>query len=137
MDTAQRPPIFKRMKLARRRGRFLRNGGVREATMKKIMLIAAGLALLASEAQAISRYNSTSMTCDWIKATIRQQGAVLLRWRGNSGIPRYGRFVQDGRFCESGTRAEISYVPASDRKSCLVRECKYWDPDDEFIWRRN
>jgi hypothetical protein len=103
--------------------------------MKKVMLMAAGLALLASEAQAISRYNSTSMSCERVKAVVRAEGAVILRWRGNSGVPRYGRFVANGRFCESGTRAEISYVPSSDRKSCPVRECKYWDPDDEFIWR--
>ena len=87
------------------------------------------------EAHAISRYNSTSMGCGEIKATVRAEGAVILRWRGNSGIQRYGRFVAHGGFCESGTRAETSYVPSADRKSCPVRECKYWDPDDEFIFR--
>jgi len=103
--------------------------------MKKILIMAAGLALLASEAQAISRYNSTSMSCERVKAVVRAEGAVILRWRGNSGIQRYGRFVANGRFCSSGERAETSYVPSSDRKSCAVRECKYWDPDDDIIFR--
>ncbi|MCX7304521.1 MAG: hypothetical protein NTV73_09285 [Hyphomicrobiales bacterium] len=103
--------------------------------MKKLLLVTAGLALLATEAQAISRYNSTSMSCDRIKATVRAQGAVILRWRGNSGIQRYARFVQDGRFCSGSERAEWSYVPSADRKSCMVRECKYWSPDDDIILR--
>ncbi|MBL8577047.1 MAG: hypothetical protein JNK47_07465 [Mesorhizobium sp.] len=102
--------------------------------MKALILAAAGLALLATEAQAISRYNSTSMSCDRVRATVRSEGAVLLRWRGKSGVQRYGRFVLDGRFCSAGERAEISYVPTKDRQSCPVRECKYWDPDDDFLW---
>jgi len=104
-----------------------------EATMKAV-LIALSLLLVPFEAQAISRYNSTSMSCNQIKATVRREGAVILRWRGRSDVPRYGRFVADDRFCESGMRAEWSYVPASDRKSCSVYECKYWDPDDDIIF---
>ena len=101
----------------------------------KAVLIALSLLLVSFEAQAISRYNSTSMSCGEIKATLRAEGAAILRWRGNRGLPRYGRFVAHDGFCESGMRAEWSYVPASDRKSCPVYECKYWDPDDEFIFR--
>ena len=101
----------------------------------KSVLIALCLMLMSLEAHAISRYNSTSMSCGEIKATVRGEGAVILRWRGNSGIQRYGRFVAHGGFCESGTRAETSYVPSADRRSCAVRECKYYDPDDEFIFR--
>lgn len=101
----------------------------------KAVLTALALLLVSLEAQAISRYNSTSMSCGEIKATVRAEGAVILRWRGNRGIQRYGRFVAHGGFCESSTRAETSYVPASDRKSCPVYECKYYDPDDEFLFR--
>ena len=101
----------------------------------KSVLIALCVLFVSFEAHAISRYNSTSMGCGEIKATVRAEGAVILRWRGNSGIQRYGRFVAHGGFCESGTRAETSYVPSADRRSCAVRECKYWDPDDEFIFR--
>ncbi|RLP25566.1 hypothetical protein [Mesorhizobium sp. YM1C-6-2] len=101
----------------------------------KAVLIALALLLVPFEAQAISRYNSTSMSCGQIKATVRAEGAVILRWRGRSGVQRYGRFVAHDGFCESGTRAETSYVPARDRKSCSVYECKYWDPDDDIIFR--
>jgi hypothetical protein len=100
----------------------------------KAVLMATGLVLLSAEAHAISRYNSTSMSCNEIRATIRAEGAVILRWRSDSGNPRFGRFVYHGGFCESGTRAEISYIPSSDRSSCLVRECKYFDPDDDIIF---
>lgn len=102
----------------------------------KTCLVALSLTLVSFEAQAISRYNSTSMSCGEIRATVRAEGAAILRWRGRSGVQRYGRFVAHGGFCESGTRAETSYVPASDGRSCPVYECKYWDPDDDFIWRR-
>jgi hypothetical protein len=103
--------------------------------MKAAIAIAVGLALVSFEAQAISRYNSTSMSCGEIKATVRAEGAVILRWRGNSGIQRFGRFVAHTGFCSGGERAEISYVPSADRRSCSVRECKYWDPDDDIIFR--
>lgn len=103
----------------------------------KAVLIALSLLLVTFEAQAISRYNSTSMSCNKIKATVRREGAVILRWQGRSGVPRYGRFVANNAFCEASTRAEWSYVPSSDKKSCAVYECKYWDPDDYFIWRRD
>ena len=103
--------------------------------MKAMIVATAALALLATEAQAISRYNSTSMTCDRIKATVRAEGAVILRWKSKSGIQRYGRFVADGRFCSWSERAETSYVPAKDRRSCPVRECKYYDPYDDYIFR--
>ena len=41
-----------------------------EATMKAV-LIALSLSLVSFEAHAISRYNSTSMSCGEIKATVR------------------------------------------------------------------
>ena len=100
----------------------------------KAVLIALSLLLVSFEAHAISRYNSTSMSCGEIKATVRAEGAVILRWRGNSGIQRYGRFVDHSGFCSATERAEISYVPSADRKSCSVRECKYYDPDDDIIF---
>jgi hypothetical protein len=106
-----------------------------EATMKAAIPIALGLLFVSVDAQAISRYNSTSMSCGEIKGTLRAQGAAILRWQGRSGALRYGRFVAHGGFCESGTRAETSYIPSADRRSCPVYECKYWSPDDEFIWR--
>ncbi|HEY6631179.1 MAG TPA: hypothetical protein VIZ90_06990 [Rhizobiaceae bacterium] len=101
----------------------------------KAVLIALSLLFVSFEAQAISRYNSTSMSCNEIKATVGRQGAVILRWRGNSGVQRYGRFVANSTFCSASERAEISYVPSADRRSCAVPECKYWNPDDDILFR--
>ncbi|MEW9806651.1 hypothetical protein [Mesorhizobium marinum] len=102
----------------------------------KAVLTALILVLAPVEALAIQRYNSKSMSCAEIKGMLRAEGAAILRWRGRSGNQLYGRFVAHGGFCESGTRAETSYVPSADRKSCPVYECKYWSPDDDFIFRR-
>src|SRR5688572_4175136 len=101
----------------------------------RTVLIALCLSLVSLDAHAISRYNSTSMSCGEARATVRAEGAAILRWRSPRGVQRYGRFVAHGGFCRSGERAETSYVPTADRQSCAVRECKYYDPDDEFILR--
>ena len=109
--------------------------------MKRTILIAMCLSLVSLHAHAISRYNTTSMTCSQVKARLQSEGAAILRWRSrnNPSLQLYGRFVANGRYCESGTRAQTSYVPTSDRRSCPVLECKYYDPDDVgplFRYRR-
>lgn len=105
----------------------------------KTALIALSLLMVATEAHAISRYNSTSMSCGKIKATVRAEGAVILRWRSlrNPSIQRYGRFVAHDGYCSTSERAETSYVPSSDRDSCGVFECKQYSPDeDDLFWFR-
>ena len=103
----------------------------------KAVLLALCLSLVSMEAYAISRYNSTSMGCNEVKATVRSEGAVILRWRSknNPNLPRYGRFVANNSYCRLGERAERSYVPSADRNSCPVLECKYYDPHDELLFR--
>ena len=102
----------------------------------KTVLIALCLTLVSLDAHAISRYNSTSMSCAEARGTVLAEGAVILRWRSARGIQRYGRFVAHDGFCDSGERAEPSYILTQDSKSCPVLECKYYDPDDDFIFRR-
>jgi hypothetical protein len=101
----------------------------------KTVLIALCLTLVSLDAHAISRYNSTSMSCAEARATVLAEGAVILRWRSPRGIQRYGRFVAHDGFCEWSEIAEIAYVPARDRASCPVLECKYYDLDDDFFPR--
>lgn len=105
--------------------------------MRKAFLIAMCLSLASFEAQAISRYETASMSCGEVKATLRGEGAAILRWRSRTspGLVRYGRFVANRSFCESGTRAETVYVPTADRRSCPVLECHYYDPDDDVLFR--
>ena len=59
----------------------------------KSLLLALCLSLLAAEAQAISRYNSTSMSCDEVQARVYGEGAVILRYRSrrDPSLPLYGR----------------------------------------------
>ena len=79
----------------------------------KAVLIALSLLLVSFEAHAISRYNSTSMSCGEIKATVRAEGAAdpaLARQQRRPALT--GASSAHGGFCESGTRAEISYVPS-------------------------
>lgn len=105
----------------------------------KPMLIAICLLLMSAEAQAISRYNSMSMTCPTVWGVIVDEGAVILRWRSsrNPNLPLYGRFVRDDGFCAPSERVQFSYIPTKDRPSCRVLECKPWYPDDDdFWWRR-
>ena len=106
----------------------------------KTALIAFCLSLVAFEAHAILRYNSTAMSCGEVKATVREEGAVILRWRStrNPSLQLYGRFVAHEGFCSLGERAETSFVPSSDRTSCGVFECKQrtFDDEDFFLWRR-
>jgi hypothetical protein len=99
-------------------------------------LAASGLSLVAAEAQAISRYTSTSMSCGAVKSTVKSQGAVILRWTSSQGNPRHGRYVANTGYCDPGEIAVTAYVPSSDRKSCAVKTCKHCDPfddDDRFF----
>jgi len=109
----------------------------------KLTLIALALSLVSVEAQAISRYNSTSMSCAGIQARVSAEGAILLRWRSkrNPSLPMGGRFVRNSGFCDLHLRASTAYVPSSDRKSCPVRKCKRLNSFEEkyrfFRYRRH
>lgn len=91
----------------------------------KTVLLAACLTLFAAEAQAVSRYNSTSMSCARVQQTIRGEGAAIMRWVSpTSGVQRYDRFVRDDSFCPVNQEAKITSLPAADTQSCQVRHCK-------------
>lgn len=83
------------------------------------------LAAIALPAQAISRYNSTQMSCAQAHARISQEGAVILRYRSarNPSLPLYDRYVQDARWCEPGEYAKLEVVPTSDTNRCPVLRC--------------
>lgn len=91
----------------------------------KTILLAACLTLFAAETQAVSRYNSTSMSCAKVQQTIRSEGAALLRWVSpTSGVQRYDRFVRDDSFCQVSFETKLTSVPAADTPSCRVYNCK-------------
>lgn len=103
--------------------------------MKKILL-ALCMTTVAVEAHAISRYSVTDMSCRSVQRAVQRDGAAILRWSSNrvQGLPRYGRYVSDDRFCRIDENAVRAYVPSADRQSCPVYECKTVDPEDDFFW---
>lgn len=102
----------------------------------RTILLALTLALVAADAHAISRYTSTSMSCERVRATIRNEGAAIMRWTGKSGAPLYGRFVRNEAYCAASEQAERAYIPSRDDPSCPVYECKQYEPDDNYWWLR-
>lgn len=106
------------------------------------LLAVFGSVLLAGKADAISRYNPTTMTCSQVQATVKAEGAVILRWSSprNPNLPIFGRYVAGRTYCAVGEIIESEYVPASNRKNCRVWLCKrdFSDDDDDLLklWLR-
>lgn len=98
-------------------------------------LLAVVFIVFAADAHAISRYTSTSMSCERVRAVIRQEGAAIMRYSSprNPGLQLFGRFVADGRYCSWGEAALSKSIPASDTRSCPVRECQTVDFDDTLL----
>lgn len=103
----------------------------------KALLMALTLAVLAGEAQAVSRYHTSRLTCEEARARIAAEGVVILRWQSprDPSLPIYNRFVRSGRYCQHGEAATRRYIPTADRGNCPVLECKPMDSGDD-IWRR-
>lgn len=100
-----------------------------------------GTTALWSEAGAISRIRSTSMTCSAVQQAVKRSGALLVLWRSKTtGNPRYDRFVRNKGYCSINEVTDYAYVPTSDRKSCRLRKCIprsfLYDDDDFFLLRR-
>ncbi|MFD1743985.1 hypothetical protein ACFSE1_00765 [Rhizobium helianthi] len=90
------------------------------------LLAAAALFSLAitGPAMAISRYNSTAMTCEAVQRTIAREGAVIFRYKGRTGATLYDRYVADERFCAGGEFAKSGTIPTRDIGNCPVRHCE-------------
>ena len=89
--------------------------------MRKLLL-AGAMMLAAFPAAADPAYTISNMSCSKVQATVQSNGSVILRWRSRSGMPLYGRYVSDRRFCLSGEIVTFASVPAADR-SCTVKKC--------------
>lgn len=79
-----------------------------------------------AQAQAVSRYTSTAMSCAAAQAAIAREGAVILRHRSSRkpGLVLYDRYVAGDWQCPTGHRAARAYVPTADALSCPVMNCK-------------
>ncbi|MCJ9669354.1 MULTISPECIES: hypothetical protein [unclassified Neorhizobium] len=107
--------------------------------MKKFLgclaVIACGTLLSGEPAAAISRYNSTGMSCAAVQRAIGREGAVILRYpsRNKARMTLYDRYVIDSGYCDSHEFADRATVPTADTPSCPVRACKRRpDPEDCF-----
>jgi hypothetical protein len=105
-----------------------------ETAMKRL-IVASLLVLAAWPAHAISRYNSTSMSCAAAREHILREGAVILRYSSarHPGLPLYDRYVSDGGMCAMGQGTVVDTVPTSDNPRCVVLKCRditYDAPDN-------
>jgi hypothetical protein len=101
----------------------------------KIAAIVVCLLPVSFQAQAISRYTSTSMTCSAIHQKIANEGAAIFRWTQKPNISRYGRYVINDGLCGFRERAQPVYIPSSDKAQCQVYECQRYDPRDDPLER--
>jgi hypothetical protein len=92
--------------------------------MRKLLLAGAALFAALFPAAADPVYVISNMRCSEVQSVVKAQGSVVLRWRSRSGMPLYGRYVSDRRFCRPGEIISFASVPAAD-KSCNVKNCIY------------
>ncbi|MDE1994151.1 MAG: hypothetical protein KGI75_16730 [Rhizobiaceae bacterium] len=90
--------------------------------MKRFLLIAV-LAIPASDALAISRYDTAGMSCAAVQAHVAQEGAVVLRYPSRGGgTTLYDRYVRDASQCGGFSETVQTSVPTRDG-SCSVKVC--------------
>lgn len=99
--------------------------------MSKTSIVALVFILAAStQAQAISRYNSTQLTCDSVRQRVLNERAVILRYPSTrvQNMTLYDRYVTRNAECAPHEYAERAYVPTQDTERCPVLNCQDYDP---------
>lgn len=103
--------------------------------IRKAVLLAAGLTLASAPAQAISRYDSPSLSCGEAKALVAEEGSVIFRYpaASNPSLTRYDRYVRNRSYCAYGEVAAPHWIPTADRAQCPLLRCmQQLDDDDPF-----
>lgn len=92
----------------------------------RTILITLLLAVSASQAYAIGKYNISGMTCGQVQAIIAREHAAILRYpsRRNPGLTLYDRYVSNGSYCATEEYAKYTTVPTRDDKTCPVYYCR-------------
>lgn len=105
--------------------------------MRKILMISMAVLMTAGTANAISRYNSTSMSCSTARSLVANEGAVIFRYPAsrNPSLTLYDRFVRHGGYCAYGEYAGPKAVPTTTG-SCTLLACLERS-DDGFIFRQH
>ncbi|RDJ13822.1 hypothetical protein [Rhizobium grahamii] len=99
--------------------------------MKNLVVVIAFI-MAASPALAISRYNSLSMSCQAARASIHNEGAVILRYPSKrvSGMTLYDRYIRDSTYCDAHQYAAWTTIPTKDNPRCHVLNCQNIDNRD-------
>lgn len=104
--------------------------------MKGFLFVACAAIFLTGPALAISRYETMTHQCGQVQTFLRSEGAAILRWRSarDPSLPIYGRYVSDGRYCNSGEVSDFATVPTADQRACPVRKCIIFEPLERRIF---
>ena len=105
---------------------------------KLLLLLILGASLLVvSEAHAISRYNSLTMTCAQANETADREGEVILRYPSQRvrGLTLFERAVRDRNQCDNQQITETRFVSTSDMQRCPIKACTTVT-NDQWIIRR-
>src|SRR5690606_41903674 len=86
------------------------------------LLAALALTFAIGSASAISRYDSTSMSCASADERVRPEGAVIFRYPSERvrGLQLYDRFVAHRGFCTSGEVTAAKSVPTRSGECALL-----------------
>ena len=110
-----------------------RNGPVRWMALSAA-IVALGLTLSSTGADAISSYNSASTSCGAIKSAVNRLGAILVMWTSSrTGNLNYKRIVRNAGYCNANQTTAATSVPAANTKRCTVYHCvsrRAYDPFD-------
>jgi len=92
--------------------------------MKKIILLAA-IGLISTNAVAMPRYDSQSLTCSSVHDKIAQQGSVVLQHPSHlyPNLALYDRYVSNAMTCLGQGAMASATVPTSDDPNCKVKTC--------------
>ena len=92
--------------------------------MKKIILLAA-IGMLASNAMAMSRHDSQSLTCSSVHEKVAQDGSLVLRYPSHhvKDMMMYSRVVSNSMTCIGQGAMVSTSVPTSDDPSCKIKTC--------------
>ncbi|MEO9613371.1 MAG: hypothetical protein ABJG86_09445 [Nitratireductor sp.] len=94
--------------------------------MIRILVLTSLVALAATPAAAIARYQSEALDCGQAQAILEREGAAIFRYRSkrNPSLTLYDRYVLHGGYCGWDEYAANGWIPTRDDPQCFVRVCK-------------
>ena len=94
--------------------------------MKRVFLPAVAVLLFPASAEAISRYNAATMTCERVQSLVTRHGEVLFdfRSRNDPNVSMFNRFVAHGNFCPKGQYVAADFIPTANNPYCPLQVCR-------------